>query len=779
MPAETNNTSTQNIDENDYRYDAFISYRHVEQDRKWAKWLHTNLETFKVPKKLQTQLGLAKGLSRVFRDEEELPVSSSLSEQIQQALEQSRFLIVICSKETPASRWVNQEIVSFREMGRHDRIVALLIDGEPDESFPTALREIRTRLVEPGSNTEREQVEEIEPLAADVRSTRSDNPATLKKMALLRIMAMLLGCRFDDLRQRHQERSVQRLKIIVSAALLLVALMAGLSVFAWTKKQQAERNYLAAKTAADSLFEDVAREISNLEGIRPETTRKVLTKVNDIYEKLLKETNNDIEILGAKAAALAVFATTYLSKNDFENAVISSDQGVEIFQTLIDLQPQNPKWKERHALLRMFQLGSFYIEGKDFDPQELISLRQTLLDDFESLEKSGHKSLDLYQALATLGIESSAGSTVAGDHQIAVEKLNQAMAYINKAKELPDAGEDTRVELIEAIANAQLSEKYQTVGNLEAALFAAEAAYDYYNKILTQKPDTAGIRQNTANVLRNIADLSRLLGDTDSAESKLRLAYLAEFGEVDWASTDPEDFREAADNALERASNSFDAEEMENALDWYRLSAAYYEKMLVLGTLDSTVQFQFLHCLFRLERFHQDNPELRLSAVQHSLSQIELGLSRFPETSVYHGQAYARNGQALTTLGRFDEAIDSYNSGIAIFKPQLESKPGDKQLLEMLGLLNFDLAMVEQKLHHKDLGKSIDSLLQSLNYYRQAMKIDVEFAVDVAMVNKFLALAGNQSELRWAEIITLLESFDPAVLSDTYKLLLQEARQAL
>lgn len=35
-----------------YRYDAFISYRHVEPDRGWAKWLHGALETYRVPKQL-------------------------------------------------------------------------------------------------------------------------------------------------------------------------------------------------------------------------------------------------------------------------------------------------------------------------------------------------------------------------------------------------------------------------------------------------------------------------------------------------------------------------------------------------------------------------------------------------------------------------------------------------------------------------------------------------------------------------------------------------------
>src|SRR5262245_55209956 len=75
------------------RYAAFISYRHVEPDRTWAKWLHGALETFRTPKAL-VQQGMPERLGRVFRDEEEVPASHSLSAEIDAALEQSRYLIV-------------------------------------------------------------------------------------------------------------------------------------------------------------------------------------------------------------------------------------------------------------------------------------------------------------------------------------------------------------------------------------------------------------------------------------------------------------------------------------------------------------------------------------------------------------------------------------------------------------------------------------------------------------------------------------------------------------
>src|ERR1700739_67575 len=86
-------------------YDAFISYRHVERDRKWAEWLIDALGRYRVPKSLREK-GVPERLRSIFRDEDEVPASADLTDQIRQALTASRFLIVVCSAFTPRSRWV-------------------------------------------------------------------------------------------------------------------------------------------------------------------------------------------------------------------------------------------------------------------------------------------------------------------------------------------------------------------------------------------------------------------------------------------------------------------------------------------------------------------------------------------------------------------------------------------------------------------------------------------------------------------------------------------------
>jgi WD40 repeat protein len=222
----------------EFYYAAFISYRQVEPDRTWANWLHTALETYRVPARLVKQHGMAPRIGPVFRDTEELPATSDLNEAIEQALRKSQHLIVVCSPRTPESRWVNREIERFREMGRHDRILALLIEGEPSSAFPRALLPNRQGVAN-GPGASRPEIEEIEPLAAAVRPMPGESTRRLKQFAKLRILACLLGVSFDDLRQREQERYVRRLTFLGCVLSLLLLVLGALTTIAVFERDEA------------------------------------------------------------------------------------------------------------------------------------------------------------------------------------------------------------------------------------------------------------------------------------------------------------------------------------------------------------------------------------------------------------------------------------------------------------------------------------------------------------------------------------------------------------
>ena len=114
-----------------FRYRAFISYSH--QDQAWAQWLHKALETYRVPRRLVGQTTAAgvipARLTPVLRDRDELPSAIDLNRKVEEALGQSANLIVICSPRAAASRWVNEEVLAFKRLGRANRIFCLIVDG--------------------------------------------------------------------------------------------------------------------------------------------------------------------------------------------------------------------------------------------------------------------------------------------------------------------------------------------------------------------------------------------------------------------------------------------------------------------------------------------------------------------------------------------------------------------------------------------------------------------------------------------------------------------------
>jgi hypothetical protein len=124
------------------QYAVFISYRHddnKESGRQWASWLHHTLETYEVPPDLVGRTNLRgepvpASLYPVFRDEEELPADANLTRNIQRALENSALLVVLCSPRAVSSTFVADEIRYFKELGKSDKILALLLDGEPNAS---------------------------------------------------------------------------------------------------------------------------------------------------------------------------------------------------------------------------------------------------------------------------------------------------------------------------------------------------------------------------------------------------------------------------------------------------------------------------------------------------------------------------------------------------------------------------------------------------------------------------------------------------------------------
>lgn len=201
---------------NSKHYIAFISYSSV--DEKWANWLWNKLEHFYIPSVLQKeQPTIPKHLRPVFWYKKDLS-GTQLQNTLYHELDDSQYLIVICSPASAKSEWVNKEVSRFIELGRIDRIIPLIVAGTPhstnadDECFPAALRALPS---------------EQELRGIDIRRIEG------KEHALVDVVATILNVRFNELWRRHERR---RKKIIsyLSASILLL-LLVGLGIFSYKR----------------------------------------------------------------------------------------------------------------------------------------------------------------------------------------------------------------------------------------------------------------------------------------------------------------------------------------------------------------------------------------------------------------------------------------------------------------------------------------------------------------------------------------------------------------
>ena len=185
---------------------AFISYK--REDEKWAQWLQDKLEHYKFPTNLNGRTDLPKHIRPTFRDVTD-STPGLLAEEIDKALRNSEWLIVICSPRSAKSQWVCKEAQTFIDLGRADHIIPFVIEGTPfsndpaTECYPDALLSLT------GSQ---------ELLAANINEMGRD-------AAAIKVVARMFNLRFDALWQRYRRdrRRRRTIKICVITAFALLA----------------------------------------------------------------------------------------------------------------------------------------------------------------------------------------------------------------------------------------------------------------------------------------------------------------------------------------------------------------------------------------------------------------------------------------------------------------------------------------------------------------------------------------------------------------------------
>jgi len=206
--------------EQQYTYYAFVSYR--SSDEKWAKWLQEKIEGYRLPTTIQHEnTDLPKSRLRpCFRYHTDIQ-PNELKTELRNKLEQSKYLLVICSPRSAQSPWVGAEIDTFVELGRRDLIIPVIVEGRPYSNDPATECYNPSLLKHFPHSDDINQDREI--LGVNIHEEGSGSAYMKRERAVMQVVSRMLNVSFDRIWQRQKRRIIRRTIFSVIGALLVLA----------------------------------------------------------------------------------------------------------------------------------------------------------------------------------------------------------------------------------------------------------------------------------------------------------------------------------------------------------------------------------------------------------------------------------------------------------------------------------------------------------------------------------------------------------------------------
>jgi tetratricopeptide (TPR) repeat protein len=414
-------------------------------------------------------------------------------DRVQRILERSAFLIVICSPDAAKSPWVESEIVRFKRLHGEGRVLPVIVAGEPFaseergrealECFPRALRFHLNPDGEVGAVP-------AEPAAADLRPEGDG-----RRMALLKLLAGMLGCGLDELIRRDAQRRHGQLLTITAAALAGMVLMGGLTAVALAARHEAEVQRSQAEGLIEFMLTDLGRKLE------PAGRLDLLDDVAQrsmAYYAAQNGAQLDASSLGRRARVLHLMGDLREKRGDMVAALAFFQQAAKSTAELLARQPNDPQRIFDHAQ-SVYWLGDIaQRRGQLEEAQAQFQTYKQLADRLVTLDPTH----DAWRAEAAYA-DYDLGVVLLGRHH-----ADQAVAAFSGALQIMQAralaapqDRDRHWELAQLhawIADAEFARR-----RLDAAMAHRLTERALYDAMLAGNPaDTATVYSHAVNRLK-------------------------------------------------------------------------------------------------------------------------------------------------------------------------------------------------------------------------------------------------------------------------------------
>ena len=334
-------------------YDAFVSYSHAK-DKPIAAALQSVIQTLGKPWYRRRAL-------RVFRDDTSLSATPQLWPSIEQALGNSRFLILLASPDAAASPWVNKEVAFWLDTRSADTLLIALTDGELawDNAAGDFVR--RERMPLPPALTGRFAAE---PKWVDLTAYRDGADARDSRFieAGADFAAAIHGMPKEDLlsQEVRQQRRALRLAWSAAGSLVILTGLAGWQAkvaldnervaveqrrLAQEQRDRAERTLEAATGTANSLVLELAREFRDRAGMPRDLVRRILDRARGLQKQLTESGETAPALRHSEALTLLDLVDTLLALGDTQAALAAAERARAIAAELAASDPGNIDWQ--------------------------------------------------------------------------------------------------------------------------------------------------------------------------------------------------------------------------------------------------------------------------------------------------------------------------------------------------------------------------------------------------------------------------------------------------
>jgi len=226
-----------------YQYFAFISFQSA--DAKEAVRLQHAIESYRLPAVLCKEQKVPRRIKPLYCYINDMHAGEELMQELKSRMENSRYLIVVCSPNAAKSVYVNSGIDYFVSLGRRDSIIPIIVSGMPysgnpeTECFPEALKRHFPKHADP--------LQDHSILGINIREAGVARRQAYDR-AMLMVVARMLQLDFDGLLLREKQR---RRKRTFLASLLAFLVILALSL-TWFFSQTVDVNIKVQETTPNN-----------------------------------------------------------------------------------------------------------------------------------------------------------------------------------------------------------------------------------------------------------------------------------------------------------------------------------------------------------------------------------------------------------------------------------------------------------------------------------------------------------------------------------------------